>query len=163
PARSTSSWSTQWLTCPPASRTSSPSPTQRIGAMPLAIAALTFRLTSSSSSWWYARRSECPTTTYWQPSLASIGPDTSPVYPAGVPPRPPSPLAERRHAGQRLALKELQGGAATRGDVAERRLVQAQRPYRRRRVAATDHGEPVHLGDGLGHAPGTGGERRQLE
>ncbi len=43
-------------------------------------AALTLALTRASSSWWYWRRSEWPTTTYVQPSLASIAPETSPVY-----------------------------------------------------------------------------------
>ena len=41
---------------------------------------LALALTSSSSSWWYCRRSECPTGTYAQPSLASIVAEISPVY-----------------------------------------------------------------------------------
>ena len=49
-------------TCSPASRT--PGPPRRTGSArgSLASAAFTFALTSASSSWWYARRSECPTT-----------------------------------------------------------------------------------------------------
>ena len=63
----------------PALRTSSGSPTHRIGVTDTASAALTLALTRASSSWWYWRRSECPHSTYEQPSLASIGPEISPV------------------------------------------------------------------------------------
>ena len=42
--------------------------------------ARTLALTSASVSWWCWRRSEWPTTAYAQPSLASIAPETSPVY-----------------------------------------------------------------------------------
>src|SRR6266542_2745687 len=79
PSRAASSCAIECATWSPASRTSRPSPTHRIGASPLARAAFTLALTIASSSWWYARRSECPTTTYWQPSLASIPPEMSPV------------------------------------------------------------------------------------
>ena len=57
------SWPVLCSTWLPASRTSSPSPTHRIGRCPCASAARTLRLTSSSSSPWFSRRSECPTTT----------------------------------------------------------------------------------------------------
>src|SRR5579875_1079999 len=56
------------------------SPTHRIGVIDTASAALTLAFTSASSSLWYCRRSECPHSTYEQPSLASIGPEMSPVY-----------------------------------------------------------------------------------
>ena len=58
---------------------SMPSPIQRIGVMPCRYAALIFVFTVSSSSLWYIRRSEWPTTTKRQPSLASIVPLMSPV------------------------------------------------------------------------------------
>ncbi len=57
------SWPLQCATWLFSSRTSRRSPTQRIGVMPCFSAALTLRLTSSSSSLWYSRRSEWPTVT----------------------------------------------------------------------------------------------------
>lgn len=68
-----------YSTCVPASRISSFSPMQKIGATPCLSAARTFLLTRSSVSPWISRRSEWPTTTQAQPSLASIGPEMSPV------------------------------------------------------------------------------------
>ncbi len=47
--------------------------------MPLFSAWRTFAATSSSPSSWYWRRSEWPTATYEQPSLASIEAAISPV------------------------------------------------------------------------------------
>src|SRR5256885_2001245 len=173
--------------------------------------------------------------TYWQPSLASIGPEMSPVYapdwcgdrscaPYPSSSRSPSirvctlrmstnggrtttstsasrfsgrlnasfwvsaiasrwlrfifqlPASNGRRgslvatsrlqgfdAGKGLALQVLQGGAAAGRDVPEGGLVEAELPDRGRGVPAADDGEPVDLGDRLGHAAGTGGERRELQ
>src|ERR1700761_5010090 len=78
PASEPSSWEVQCPTWAPDSRTSSPSPRQRIGVSRLASAADTLRLTRASSSPWIVRRSECPTMTHVQPSFASIDPETAP-------------------------------------------------------------------------------------
>src|SRR5664279_2860638 len=48
--------------------------------MPAAMTALALALMISSVSAWYSRRSEWPTTTYRQPSLASMSAEISPVY-----------------------------------------------------------------------------------
>ena len=48
--------------------------------MPAASALCAFAFTTSSVSAWYCRRSLCPTTTYEQPSLASMPAEISPVY-----------------------------------------------------------------------------------
>src|SRR3954454_18458381 len=80
PSSAVSSWLPQWATCPAASRTCSPSPTQTIGTSPCRSAACTLAATTASSSPCSVRRSECPTSTYWQASAASIAPLTSPVY-----------------------------------------------------------------------------------
>src|SRR4051812_30164353 len=76
---------------------------------------------------------------------------------------PPLALFQRREAWQRLALEVLQGRAAAGRDVPEAALVDAELADRRRRVAAADHRQAVDLRDRLGHAPGAGRERRQLE
>ena len=64
----------------PALRMSRPSPTQRIGVRPCLKAAFTLALQISSFSPWYWRRSLWPTATNVHFSLASIGPEISPVY-----------------------------------------------------------------------------------
>jgi len=51
-----------------------------IGTTPPLSAFLALALTRASSSWWYCRRSECPTVTYAHFSLASISTEISPVY-----------------------------------------------------------------------------------
>ena len=70
---------------------------------------------------------------------------------------------EHGDAGQLLALEVLEAGATAGGDVAERRLVEAERADRGRGVAAADHREPVDLGQRLGDRAGAGGERVGLE
>src|SRR3954447_23294633 len=68
-----------------------------------------------------------------------------------------------RDAGQFLALEVLQAGATSGGDVPEGVLREAELAYGGRGVAATDDGEPVHLGQGLGDCPGPRSERVELE
>ena len=63
----------------PASRSSSTSPTHTIGVNPACRAAFNLKLTVSSDSPKYCRRSECPIITCVQPVLLSILHDTSPV------------------------------------------------------------------------------------
>jgi hypothetical protein len=63
PFRPAISWSVVCSTCVPASRTSSFSPMHMIGAMSCFSAAFTLKLTNSSVSSWYSRRSEWPTHT----------------------------------------------------------------------------------------------------
>src|SRR5665647_1759465 len=58
---------------------SSPSPMQTIGTIPCPKADRAFAATVASSSAWYCRRSEGPTTTYDAPSFASLTGATSPV------------------------------------------------------------------------------------
>ena len=50
-----------------------PPPRRRSATMPCRSAACTLAATTASSSAWYARRSEWPTTTYWQPSFGQHG------------------------------------------------------------------------------------------
>ena len=64
---------------PPASRSSSVSPTHTIGVMPLPRTALTLRFTISSVSPNSCRRSECPTITYAHARAWSMRGATSPV------------------------------------------------------------------------------------
>lgn len=52
---------------------------QTIGVSSCLSAAAVLAATTVSSSWWYVLRSECPTTTNVQPSLARKAPLTSPV------------------------------------------------------------------------------------
>ena len=66
------------------------------------------------------------------------------------------------HAGQLLALHELQGGAAAGGDVAHLVGV-AQLLDGSRAVAAADDGDGAGLGQGLGHGLGAGGELVELK
>src|SRR3954453_16290121 len=73
-------------------------------------------------------------------------------------------LLQRRQPRELLALEVLQARAATGGDVAEPRLVDAQLPDRSRGVAAADHGERVREGrDRLGDPARAGCERLDLE
>ena len=67
----------RWVS--PASRSSSLSPTQRIGASPASSAAGTFSCSARSVSQLSRRRSECPRTTPFTPTSTSIGAETSPV------------------------------------------------------------------------------------
>ena len=63
----------------PRSRSSSVSPTQRIGTSPASSAFGTFCWSARSVSLKYWRRSECPSTTPSTSISLSIGADTSPV------------------------------------------------------------------------------------
>src|SRR4051794_16194269 len=75
----------------------------------------------------------------------------------------PAGAVQRGETRQGLAFEVFQRRAATGRDVPERGLVEPERADRRGRIAAPDHGEAVDLGDRLGHAPGAGRERGQLE
>jgi hypothetical protein len=70
----------QCATCAPASRTSRPSPTHRMGVRPAASAALTLALTSASSSWWYCRALRVPDHHVRAAQLGQHRPEMSPVY-----------------------------------------------------------------------------------
>src|SRR3954451_12460510 len=73
-------------------------------------------------------------------------------------------LLQRCKPRELLALEVLQARAATGGDVAEPRLVDAQRADCRCGVTTTHHSERSGKGrDGLRNAPRAGGERFQLE
>src|SRR3954453_3095652 len=73
-------------------------------------------------------------------------------------------LLQRGQPRELLALEVLQARAATGGDVAEPRLVDAQRADRCCGVTTTDHGERARKrGDGLRKSPRAGGERLDLE
>src|SRR3954452_19471919 len=73
-------------------------------------------------------------------------------------------LLQRGQPRELLALEVLQARAATGGDVAEPRLVDAQLPDGSCRVAAADDGERVgERGDRFGHPPRARRERLELE
>src|SRR5687767_6731003 len=66
-------------------------------------------------------------------------------------------------AGEFLALEVLEAGAAAGGDVAEGGLVEAELSDRSGGVPATDDGQAVDPGQGLGHRAGALGELVDLE
>src|SRR3954452_19230686 len=73
-------------------------------------------------------------------------------------------LLQRGQPRELLALEVLQAGAATGGDVAEPRLVDAQPPDRCGGVTAADDGQRIRQRrDRLGDAEGAGGKRLELE
>src|SRR3954452_20135497 len=73
-------------------------------------------------------------------------------------------LLQRSQPRELLALEVLQAGAATRGDVAEPRLVDAQAADRRGGIAAADDRQrPGQRRDRLGDAEGAGRKRLELE
>ena len=78
--RPTFIWRTMTSSSLPASRSSSVSPTQTMAVRPAAIAALARRLTVSSVSPKYWRRSLWPMMTYFAPASSSIPVEISPVY-----------------------------------------------------------------------------------
>ena len=73
-------WPLTTFSVTPLSRSSSVSPTQTMGVSPAASAALIFRLTVSSVSAKYWRRSLWPMTTYCAPTSVSMDAEISPVY-----------------------------------------------------------------------------------
>ncbi len=79
PAMTLSIWPITLSSVPPASRSSSVSPTQAIGVMPCFWIADTLAATMSSVSPNSSRRSLCPAMTYLTSSLARNTGDTSPV------------------------------------------------------------------------------------
>src|SRR5215207_4874912 len=62
-----------------------------------------------------------------------------------------------------LAFEELEACASARGDVSELVVVEPELANGRRRVAAADHAESVHLGERLRDRASPGSERRKLE
>ncbi len=109
----------------PSARSSSVSPTQRIGRRPAASAAGTFRASARSVSPKSERRSEWPSTTPWTPISASIGGDTSPVkapsasecmfwaYSSTREPRAESTIARRSVKGTQRATSTPETAASS--------------------------------------------------
>src|SRR5580704_17844181 len=109
---------------------------------------LAFRL--NASFWVSASASKCLLCIFQLPATSGL----RPLLVLICCPDPGLRVLQRLESRQAGALQVLQAGAAASGNVAEGILGEAELAHRGCGVAAADHGQPRHLGDGLGDGQG---------